>query len=329
MVSVIIPNYNHASYLKQRIDSVLNQTFQDFELIILDDCSADNSKEIIESYREHPKISRIVYNDRNSGGVFKQWVKGIEYCKGEFIWIAESDDYAAENFLEEAVALLNKKSSLGMVFTESNTVNEKGKIVTTTTADKQDIYDELSKSANTITKENIPDYLVSEMIISNASSVLFRKESLLKTDFKELVKFTNTGDRFVYIGIALDSEIEFIPKPLNCMRTHPDNTTKKNLENGNIHKDRLRVLNYYYDRIYKASPEMKGIAKFYRENYLIFMNYGDYADNVKLLDNLKKSQLLPLSFYYLVRWYFYLFKKLELKPGILRGIYYRILMLYK
>lgn len=84
-VSVIIPNYNHALYLKQRIDSVLNQAFQAFELIILDDCSTDNSREIIEQYRDNPKVSQIIYNQENSGSVFKQWIKGIELCQGDYI----------------------------------------------------------------------------------------------------------------------------------------------------------------------------------------------------------------------------------------------------
>ena len=77
MVSVIIPNYNHAKYLEQRIDSVLNQSYQDFEVIILDDCSKDNSRDVIEKYRSHERVSHIVYNEQNSGGTFNQWNKGL------------------------------------------------------------------------------------------------------------------------------------------------------------------------------------------------------------------------------------------------------------
>lgn len=74
-VSVIVPNYCHAPYLEQRIESILQQTFQDFELILLDDCSTDGSREILERYRNHPKVSGIFYNERNSGSPFKQWKK--------------------------------------------------------------------------------------------------------------------------------------------------------------------------------------------------------------------------------------------------------------
>ena len=67
MVSVIIPNYCHAPYLRQRIDSVLAQSYPDFEVVLLDDCSTDGSREVIERYRNHPRIKQIVYNDRNGG----------------------------------------------------------------------------------------------------------------------------------------------------------------------------------------------------------------------------------------------------------------------
>ena len=77
MVSVIIPNYNHAKYLEERIDSVLNQSYKDFEVIVLDDYSTDNSKEVINKYAGHPKVSHIILNEENSGSTFKQWHKGF------------------------------------------------------------------------------------------------------------------------------------------------------------------------------------------------------------------------------------------------------------
>ena len=91
-VSIIVPNYNHEKYLDERIQSILNQTYQDFEIIILDDCSTDNSKFVIEKFRNNEHVSHIVYNEQNSGSTFKQWERGFELAKGELIWIAESDD---------------------------------------------------------------------------------------------------------------------------------------------------------------------------------------------------------------------------------------------
>lgn len=93
LISVIIPNFNHAPYLKQRIDSVLNQTYDNLEIFLLDDCSKDNSRKILLSYKNNPKVKEIIFNDKNSGSTFKQWEKGFELSHGEYIWIAESDDY--------------------------------------------------------------------------------------------------------------------------------------------------------------------------------------------------------------------------------------------
>lgn len=328
MVSVIIPNYNHVRFLKQRIDSVLHQTFQDFEVIILDDCSSDNSRDTIEQYRNNPKISQIIFNDKNSGSVFKQWIKGIELAKGEYIWIAESDDYASVDFLLETVAQLRKDTSVGMVFTNSNTVDSNGKFITTSAESKSSIYNKLTTHKNLIDKENAPLFLVSNMIIENASSVLFRKINLLAIDFKELCMYKNTGDRFTYLGIALQSKILHITKELNFMRFHDGNTTKKNVENGNIHKDRLRVVNYYFDSL-SASPYKKELAIFFKTNYFYFINYCSYLENLELLDNVKKTNEISNVFYYLVKFYLYLFKKKNLKVRILRSIYYRILLMQK
>ena len=123
-VSVIIPNYCHARFLNQRIDSVLNQTYSDYEVIILDDCSTDNSREIIESYRNHPKISHIVYNEKNSGSTFIQWEKGFELARGEYIWIAESDDVARSTFLEECMNAFSSYSDVSIVFSDCLFVDE-------------------------------------------------------------------------------------------------------------------------------------------------------------------------------------------------------------
>jgi len=97
-VSVIVPNYNHARYLRRRVDSILAQTYSDFELILLDDCSTDHSREILASYRDNPKV-RVEFNAKNSGTPFKQWNKGVQMARGRYIWIAESDDYADFRFL--------------------------------------------------------------------------------------------------------------------------------------------------------------------------------------------------------------------------------------
>lgn len=71
-VSVIVPNYNYACYLPERIASILNQTYSDFELILLDDASTDNSVSVLEEYRNNSHVSHIVVNEQNTGIPFQQ-----------------------------------------------------------------------------------------------------------------------------------------------------------------------------------------------------------------------------------------------------------------
>jgi glycosyltransferase involved in cell wall biosynthesis len=110
LVSVIIPNFNHSQFLNQRIDSALGQTYQNFEVILLDDASNDHSFEIINSYAKHPKVSHVVVNDSNSGSVFSQWFKGIALAKGNYVWIAESDDWCEKVLLESLLLPLDNNT---------------------------------------------------------------------------------------------------------------------------------------------------------------------------------------------------------------------------
>src|SRR5580704_3035040 len=104
-ISVIVPNYNHARFLPKRIESIIHQTFQDFELILLDDCSSDDSRSILAQYAGDPRV-RIEFNRENSGSTFKQWNRGVRLAQGKYVWIAESDDYADPQLLERLVAIL-------------------------------------------------------------------------------------------------------------------------------------------------------------------------------------------------------------------------------
>ena len=122
-VSVVVPNYNHARFLPKRIDSILGQTFQDFELILLDDCSTDDSRSILSRYADDPRV-RIEFNAVNSGSTFKQWNKGVRLARGEYVWLAESDDYADERLLERLVSVLEAEPEVTFAYCRSWRISE-------------------------------------------------------------------------------------------------------------------------------------------------------------------------------------------------------------
>lgn len=129
LVSVVVPNYNYARYLDARLSSILNQTFQDFELILLDDASTDNSLEILDKYKNNPHVSHFIVNEQNTGSPFKQWMKGILLAKGEWIWIAEADDLCEFTFLETCVGQVQKYSNISVCMTASKYIDENGSIL--------------------------------------------------------------------------------------------------------------------------------------------------------------------------------------------------------
>jgi len=275
LVSVVVPNFNHSKYLKQRIDSILSQTFQDFELIILDDCSTDESVSIIETYRQHPKVSQIAINERNSGSPFKQWGKGLELSKGDYIWIAESDDWADKDFLTETITKIKEDKEIGLVYCNSNMfVNEscvdtlsniKSKILKNSKWDNDYITDGYSE---------LNDTLILCCSINNASAVLFRKDILLKADPFE-IDFKFIGDWYCYLKVASLSKIAYINKTLNNYRDHPENISKLSSKE-NIH---LKEYFLIYDWIFRnVKIENKELVLSYflgytRHSVKIF-NYG-------------------------------------------------------
>jgi glycosyltransferase involved in cell wall biosynthesis len=223
-VSVIIPNYEHGRFLKQRIDTVLDQTFRDFELIILDDNSTDNSRDVIESYRGDPRISHVVYNEENSGSPFIQWRKGIDLARGKWIWIAESDDYADLLFLEKMVAAASRDDQLGLVYCDSKIVTN-GVVQAITFATlknerfKTNRWSSDHRSRGTEENEN---YILSDGIINNTSAVLFNRQILLKASPFD-ISLRYIGDKYAFVKVLMISDLAFVHEPLNYFRD-PFNT---------------------------------------------------------------------------------------------------------
>src|SRR5258708_27654891 len=126
-VSVIVPNYNHARFLRERIDSILDQSYKDFEVILLDDCSTDNSRDILTAYADDSRV-RIEFNAKNSGSTFRQWNKGVRLARGKYVWIAESDDYADPRLLERLVGVLEGDSAIAFAYCRSRAVTGDGQV---------------------------------------------------------------------------------------------------------------------------------------------------------------------------------------------------------
>jgi glycosyltransferase involved in cell wall biosynthesis len=221
-VSVIVPNYNHADYLGPRLDSIYGQTFEDFEVIILDDASWDHSREIIDRYRSKPR-TEVIFNETNSGSVFRQWQKGIEQARGELFWIAESDDYAAPDFLEALVGLFDRYPSIGLAYTDSWLVDRSGNQLCTAhcwTDDldpqrwREDFYNN--------GRDEIDRFLLQKNTIPNASAVLLRGSIVRKVGIPD-PDYRLCGDWLYWMKILAVSDIAYLARSLNYWRQNSSN----------------------------------------------------------------------------------------------------------
>jgi len=233
VVSVILPNYNHAAFLQKRIDSILKQSFQDFELILLDDCSKDGSRIILEGLRNHPRVKHVLYNEKNSGSVFKQWAKGINLAIGKYTWIAESDDWAEPHFLENMVAEMGSDEHAGICFAGSNWVDDKG-----FSGKDLSIY---FKSFSRNGSEEILSTLVKYNSIQNASAVLMNT-SLAKKYIAGATRFKSCGDWFLYVNMLSESNLIFNSKKLNNFRWYHANISNSANKKGLWLSEGLRII---------------------------------------------------------------------------------------
>lgn len=286
MVSIIIPNYNHESFLKKRIESVLNQTYRDFELIILDDCSTDNSREIIELYRDHPHVKHIIFNVSNSGSVFKQWEKGISYAVGEFIWIAESDDYADAELLRKLVEHINQKETIGIAYCDSAIVFDDDTLDSKTFARHRREWLSSTKWENSYVKNGqaeIAENLLEMCTINNASAVLFRKQALLDSDPFDL-GLRYTGDWYIYLKVCMRYDIAYHNEALNYYREHTQNTFKKSRAGAQFVREYFLIFNWVWKNVKFVSKRK-------------VLNYFKIQTRHSLIKNLEGKTVLYLKLF--------------------------------
>ena len=236
-VAAIIPNYNYAHFLQRRIDSILQQSYPISELIILDDYSTDNSKEVIENLikdtqKSHPDIKiKTLFNTKNSGNVFSQWEKGINAAESPFIWICEADDLSEPDFLVTAMKGF-KDNKTAFSFTNSKIIDQN---------DKHPLKDNLRqrilnqmREGNLFRssyirdgKEEIKKSLAYYCTIPNVSALVFKKSDIVAKALGEAKNYRLSGDWIFYLILAASGKVAYNRKALNIHRVSTVSVTSK------------------------------------------------------------------------------------------------------
>ncbi len=247
MISIVTASYNYEQYISETIQSVLNQTYSDWELVIVDDCSTDNSVEVIKSFND--ERIKLFINEKNLG--LKGTVKrGIEEAKGDWIVFLESDDMITPDYLEKKVEITKKYPEVNLIFNDCEFFGDEKQI---------EVFSKrLKKTRKILSNKKYPCELFYDFFVSNKiftfSSVMVKCEMLSKINYEP--KLDYLLDWHLWIQLAYLGKFYYIDKQLTKWRLHPESYIKKSKYKSPFD---LQIKSYLV--VFKQSKDFKIILK--------------------------------------------------------------------
>lgn len=218
LVSVVVTSYNHAEYLRQRMDSLLRQTHDALQIVVVDDCSTDGSMEVLKAYEGFPRI-QIVGLDKNIGYAGACNL-GVSLCEGEFIMFAECDDFNEPDHVKILLERLMANEGVGVAFCRSNVVDDQGALLGDDFQVRDKRFKKLCFKDTLIEKGVMQEFLLSACVIPNMSAALIRKPYFERAGgLSSLYKASADWDFWCRISELCD--FYYVSRPLNNFRTHP------------------------------------------------------------------------------------------------------------
>ena len=210
-ISVVIPSYNSSKYIDDAINSVLIQTFKPIEIIVIDDGSFDDTRNLLSDYIYNRKIN-YYYQENSGSGVARN--KGISKANGEYIAFLDSDDYWDKNHLKDLIDPLKKNPKAALVYSGKRWVDKDGELL------------KGYLQQQTYPRGWIFNALFNSNYISSSSVVIARKEFLIEIGgFRETEALRNVQDYDLWLRLSAKHEVESVPKITVSYRRHDDNRT--------------------------------------------------------------------------------------------------------
>jgi glycosyltransferase involved in cell wall biosynthesis len=242
LVSICIPVYNGEPYIYRTLESALNQTYKNIEILIFDNCSTDKTADIINTFND----IRIAYhlNDKNYD-MYTNWQKCLEAANGEFIKLLCADDLLKPNAIEAQADVLINNSDVSLCITATYIINEFDNITM-----KRQLYKETLKvSGRTIAKKSL---LKGRNIYGESSSILFRKDKSI-----QIGKFNDelcySGDLDYWMRLSYFGNVYYINEFLSDYRISSTNAT------SNYFFNNIKMLLIDWDILLKKHSELKAI----------------------------------------------------------------------
>lgn len=260
-VSVVLPNYNYEAYLPERLASIADQTFQDFEVILLDDASSDNSVGLLEDFAAMRPGTRLVANDVNSGSPFVQWMRGMDMARSDIIWLAEADDYCEPDLMGTLLPLFDDHN-MRLASCMSVPVQSDGTVI----GDYRPIYLDRIAPGRFDNDFIVTDHeeanhgLGVANTIPNASGVMFRRFDPEPEFAEKITAMRLCGDWFFYTRAMKGGLVGFSAAPLNYHRRHGGTVTHK-LEGSLRYFGELADVRAYLGRTYHQNTAARAQIK--------------------------------------------------------------------
>lgn len=310
-VSIIIPSYNHGVYLQQRLESIAAQTYKDWETIIIDDKSSDDSAVIITEFlKNNPnfKVRHFIVNTTNSGSGYTSWKKGITLAETDYIWIAETDDYCEPEFLEQVMAVYEKEPETALVFTASSYVDSSGHFLYDTDNRMKTLG--VNQNDFSVFQGNIlTDKLPLNPYITNGSAVVFRNPKTIVPE--AIFSLKQMSDLFLWTFLLQTGKFAFLNKKLNSFRRHETSTTTLTAtkNKASLYSEYVSYINYFNC----SEATVKNVINDYVANYVMTKNNAQGFFHITPIKKIKRLSKLRLQWLYLKSLVTFAFTKLNKK----------------
>lgn len=259
LVSVIIPVYNTEKYIGKAVESILQQTYKNLELILVDDASTDNTYQILKAYAEKDVRIRLYRNEKNLG-MMPNWNNALQYVTGKYWAKLDADDWWQENFIEDCYNIISKDDTIGMVCGRYVYIDENDDIIPNTEYQLPDNF-----------KNTATDFIwrVKKGNGLFVPALAQQGNGLIKTAvLEQLGKYTllPAGDTELFFRIGAHYKIFFLDKLYHYHRVWSQNFTRTQvLSSGKLEKNlydvKQAIFSYYYSQNKISKEEFELFTK--------------------------------------------------------------------
>jgi glycosyltransferase involved in cell wall biosynthesis len=289
-VLVVIPSYNHGAFIGDRVQSILQQTHEDFELHVIDDCSVDQTMDVLSGFSDVRMT--VARRPANSGSPFTAWIDASETLSRsqfDYIWIAESDDRAESHFLERGVAALEKSPAAKLYYCHSWFIDDADLIIGHSINYLKRIFPgtDWNGSWEMSGHDFIRRCLIRGMAIPNMSSALIRADAFRSAVRSSFARYKLAADWVFAIHAAGTGDVIFDSWDGNCFRHHARTSRRETdlsrLLFEHMSATRTAFLSGAVDRA-TYSEQMRVWAGMYRRERVTVTDFVKWGWKISLSD---------------------------------------------